>query len=271
VDLHPPDSRSSYGERASLLAYTWNNIPAKGRRRKKRTDIKATMSGVLKSHLFMLCIATLFTACISVGCKSKQDVDREPRGLSVIQHTDGDSLTEMCIAGKSGAPIKIEIFSDYQCIQCRSFYFETLKPLLKEYIASNMGKCRIVYHDIPSEKHLYGRKAARLALAAGRISRELWLQVTDLLYKEQDQWSQQGDIRAILARSIDTQRISELEKLAADAQIDLAIQQEIVKARSRKVISTPTIIIHSKIGQEHQVAGRLGYDILKEFLDGLSR
>ena len=107
-------------------------------------------------------------------------------GLSAAGRNGAGAQPELYLGGQPGAPVKIEVFSDYQCPVCRTFYLETLKPLLADYTKENkIAKICVVYRDYPLDMHPFARKAARFALAANRLSRERWLRVTDALYTEQ--------------------------------------------------------------------------------------
>jgi protein-disulfide isomerase len=179
-----------------------------------------------------------------------------------------DSASELCLGGERGAPVKIEVFSDYQCPRCRDFYLETLKPLVAEYTKSNKtNKIYIVYHDFPLEMHRFARRAACFALAAARLGRERWLRVTDLLYTQQAQWSEDGNIEAVLAQGMDPTEVVRLANMAADPAIDAAVQDELLLGQSREVTSTPTFYIIPPTGPPQRVAGWVNYATLKDYLD----
>ena len=101
---------------------------------------------------------------------------------------------EFLIGGEPGAPIKIEVFSDYQCPACRTFYLDTIKPILANYARAQAGpngqpikpRVCVVYRDFPLDMHQFARPAARLSLAAQRLGRERWLRVSEALYTYQD-------------------------------------------------------------------------------------
>ncbi len=185
--------------------------------------------------------------------------------LQTSGQTGAGKQPVLCLGGQPNAPIKIEVFSDYQCPRCREFYVETLKPLVAEYGKAN--KVYVVYHDFPLDMHPYARKASRLALAAERISRELWLRVTDAIYLSQDQWSQNGNIEAALAKVMDPAQVARMRKLAADPAIEATLAQEIMLGQSRKITSTPTWFIVSETGRQQIIPGKLPYATLKDYLD----
>ncbi len=174
---------------------------------------------------------------------------------------------EFYIGGEAGAPIKIEVFSDYQCPACRTFYLETIKPILVNYAGKN--KVSVVYRDFPLEMHQYARAAARLSIAAQRLGRERWLRVSEALYTNQDQWAQDGNLEAALAKVLDPTEVVRLRNLAADPAIDAAIDQELMLGQSREVNSTPTFFITTEAGRQQRVNGPVPYVVLKDYLDRL--
>jgi protein-disulfide isomerase len=192
-----------------------------------------------------------------------------PVGASAVQgRTRVDPPNELRLGGERGAPVKIEVFSDYQCPRCRDFYLEALKPLLAEYTRTDkINKIYLVYHDFPLDMHQFSQKATRFALAAARLSRERWLRVTDILYTEQEQWSIDGNIEAVLAKAMDPIEVMRIGNLAADPALEAAMQDEILLGQSRDITSTPTFFVIPRTGPEQRVAGWVAYPALKDFLD----
>ncbi|MBP1595845.1 MAG: oxidoreductase [Acidobacteria bacterium] len=172
---------------------------------------------------------------------------------------------EFSLGGVPEAPVKIEVFSDYQCPVCRIFYIETLKPVLAEYAASK--QVYIVYHDFPLDMHPYARKAARFAHAAFQIGRDRWLRVTDALYAQQAQWSLDGNIEAVLARVLDPADLARIARLAADPATVAAVDNGILLGRSRSITVTPTFFITTTDGRQERVNQGVPYAVLKDYLD----
>lgn len=187
--------------------------------------------------------------------------------LSANGQIGAEKQTELYLIGESASPVKIEVFSDYQCPACRAFYMETLKPLITNY--ADGKKVGIVYHDYPLDMHPYARPATRLALAAARLGRERWLRVTDALYANQPQWSQDGNIDAALAKVLDPDDLVRVKKMAAEPSIEAFVEQELIAAHIRNVTSTPTFFIISEAGRQQRVNGGVPYPVLKDYLDRL--
>jgi len=197
--------------------------------------------------------------------------------LAVFGQTGMHQPGEFLIGGEPGAPIKIEVFSDYQCPACRTFYLDTIKPILANYASAKTSpngqpikpRVCVVYHDLPLDIHPFARPAARLGLAAQRLGRERWLRVSDALYTHQAQWSQDGNLDAALAKVLDPTEVVRLRKLAADPAIDALVDQELMLAQSREVTSTPTFFIITETGRQQRINGPVPYAVMKDFLDRL--
>ncbi len=216
------------------------------------------------------CIVWQFSSCQS-NPPANQQSGQTPGGQGV-RLVPGPARTdapeEICLGGMRGAPIKIEVFSDFQCPRCRDFYLETLKPLIADYTRSGkISKIYIVYHDFPLDMHPFARKAARFALAAYRIGRDRWLRVLDALYQYQAQWALDGNIEAVLAKVLDPTELVHIANMATEPDIDSAVQNEVLYGQSREIGSTPTFFINSSRTPQQRVAGMVTFNTLKDFLD----
>src|SRR5262249_7208057 len=106
------------------------------------------------------------------------------------QALDVDPAT--CLGGTPEAPIRLEVYSDFQCPACRAFYIDTMRQVLKDYCAPN--KVCVVYHEFPLTMHKYSRLAARYSLAAQRVGHNQWAAVVDAMYANQATWSIDGNL-----------------------------------------------------------------------------
>ncbi len=181
-----------------------------------------------------------------------------------------DKTADLLMAGQLNAPVRIEVFSDLQCPGCRAFYLDTIKPLIADFTKEKrIDKICIIYHDFPLDMHAYARKAASYDIAAGQLSREARLKVTDVLYQEQDQWSSNGNIDAVLTKVFGPAELARIKQLAADPSITQAVQAEIQLGKSRDVSSTPTSFIMTEAGRQERFSGPLAYMIVKGRLEQL--
>ena len=171
-------------------------------------------------------------------------------------------------AGQAAAPIRIEVFSDYQCPACRVFYTDTLKRILSE--AEQESRVSVVYHDFPLQMHRFAREATRYALAARRLGKSQWSAVTDALYINQDQWSVDGQIDRIAAKALSSVDFDRIRELVQDPAIEQEIAQELELGRRLQVNATPTFFILAG-GRAQRVVGGVPYQVLESHLSSLSK
>ncbi|MHB8525435.1 MAG: DsbA family protein [Candidatus Acidiferrales bacterium] len=166
---------------------------------------------------------------------------------------DWNRLSAEKSLGSPSAPIRIDVFSDYECPACGHFYEGTLRPLIDDYVAS--GKVYLVHHDFPLPMHKYSREAARWANAAARIGH--FEAVDRALYDNQGAWTENG--------TLDGSSHDELKGCAVDA----GIQHDIAAGQLIPVTQTPTFIV-SAHGQSYPpAAGVISWPLMKQFLDQL--
>jgi len=171
-----------------------------------------------------------------------------------------------CVGGTLNAPIRLEIFSDFQCSACRTLYLEVIPEVVQEYGRS--GKVCVLYNDFPLKGHQYSRKAARYSLAAQTINRKLWLTVMGVLYQSQPLWSSDGNIDRVLAAAVSARDLARIRNLAAQPSIDNAVGRVIAYGEKYKVHSTPTIFL--TVGNKTQrVEGALPYKVWKDIFDDI--
>ena len=182
-------------------------------------------------------------------------------GMRAMAQGDG-----ACVGGKSTSPVKIEVFSDYQCPACQQFYLHTMRSVLSEY--ADAGKVCVIYREFPLSMHQHAREAAQYGDAAQRLGPRYWALVTDALYQSQDQWSRDGKIEPVVAAALTKEDMARLKKEMANPAVAAAIERDIALAKQRDVNQTPTFFVTGK-GKTEKVAGSVQYPILKRYLDSL--
>lgn len=113
--------------------------------------------------------------------------------------------------GNKNAPITMEVFSDYQCPSCGSFFEQTLRPLLGPdgYVAA--GKVYLVHRDFPLPMHAYSHQAARWANAAAKIGK--FQDVDAVLFDNQAAWGTDGNIEKYVAQALSPTDFKRVQKL----------------------------------------------------------
>lgn len=189
--------------------------------------------------------------------------------------------------GSSSAPIKMEVFTDYQCPSCRNLFEQTLRPLINDYVAS--GKVYLVHHDFPLSSHQYSGQAARWANAAAIVGE--FGNVEAALYDNQESWEQNGDVVKYVSGAMSAAEFKRAEEIvkgcdypaitskpdgsdplagvAHPCGLDLAIAQDVRLGYKIPVRATPTYVITYKGQSLPAGSGFVSWPILKQFFDSL--
>ena len=186
--------------------------------------------------------------------------------------------------GSRGAPILMEVYSDYQCPSCRALFEQTLRPLIEDYVAS--GKVFLIHRDYPLPIHQYSWEAARYANAAARIGK--FSEVEAALYDNQAAWTADGNVQKFVAAVLSDAEMKRIQKMldpcggpnatTRPASLSLSgndgcvldsfIQKDVASGQLLPVQQTPTSLVTYK-GQPQPVVGFVSYPILKQFFDQL--
>ena len=175
-----------------------------------------------------------------------------------------DLKLEQCLGGDLSAPIRIEVFSDFECPACREFYLTTMRQVVKEYCS--LDKVCVVYREFPLQGHKHARLAARYSKAAQRLGKKQWQTVMDALYEKQEKWAQDGSVDDVVFNALGSDEYFRLKKLLLDPAIDTEIDNEISIKKKKVIKSTPTFFVYA-VGKEQKVARIIPYPVLKEFFD----
>ncbi len=170
---------------------------------------------------------------------------------------------ENYLMGKSDSPVKIDLFSDFQCPSCREFFLDTVSPLLDEYSAGN--KVAVIFHDFPLTIHASSRIAARYSLASKCLGRERYIKVIKYLYTCQAEWSYDGNVERVIARILSPDELAKVKDKLKDPAIEQTVDREVTLGNKRKVESTPTFFVTMR-GKEERVVGGLSLPVLNAFI-----
>lgn len=190
----------------------------------------------------------LFSVLFSMASYASNQMD--PPGIIL-----GGSLT---------SPVRIEIFSNFECTHCREYYLRTIKKILREY--SSVNKVCVIYHDFPFKSHKYDREAARYVEAASHLGQEYILKVIEALYTDQAEWIQNGQLQQSIAKVLPKEVFEELLELAKNPEIDPLIEAQYNLAVGLGLKSTPASFIFYQEKQQ-KVEGLITYIVLKTFIE----
>lgn len=169
-----------------------------------------------------------------------------------------------CVRGKPNAPIRIEVFSDYECPGCRAFYLQTMKQVFLDY--ADKGTACVIYREFPTYPH--SREAARWARAAMRVGPQQWGLAAEALFQQQPQWSRSGNVEAVVAAAIGARDMNAVRKYANDPGMDDAIDRDAIEGLKLKVTTTPTLFITAR-GKTEKAEGALTYAAMQRRLDAM--
>lgn len=190
--------------------------------------------------------------------------------------------------GSSSAPIRMDVFTDYECPMCKNLYEQTLRPMIQDYVAS--GKVYLVHHDYPLNniEHKYSGQAARWANVAAQIGQ--FEAAEGALYNNQAAWSASGDVAKYLAAAMpssDFRRIAKIMDTCEppgpkgqpdgviapphSCEVDSYIEQDIQLGNQIPLTGTPTYIITYKGNRMPPGSGFVSWPLLKQFFDNLLR
>lgn len=195
---------------------------------------------------------------------------------------DEAKLTAEKSLGSPNAPIKMEVFDDYECPACGQFYEQTLKILINDYVAS--GKVYLIHRDFPLPLHKYSRQAARWVNAAARIGK--FETVERVLFDNQLAWSEygtenpQGVIKPIVEGALTPAEFQRVERIMQGCEsdshdelkgcaVDAEIQRNIAMGQLLPVQQTPTFVVTCRGKKYPPTAGVVNWPILKQYLDAL--
>jgi protein-disulfide isomerase len=186
--------------------------------------------------------------------------------LSSIFSMSAEETSGHILGGSLNSPIRVEIYSDFQCPHCRDLYLGTVKPLLQEY--SSKDKVCVIYHEFPLDMHPYSREAARYIEAAAQLGQQKLLPVYDAIFTDQAQWSQDGKLEGIVTKALTQDDFLKVKKILRDPIISVAIEKGIELGLQNKVTSTPTLFFYY-IGKQQRVEGLVTYPVMKQFVDSI--
>jgi protein-disulfide isomerase len=164
--------------------------------------------------------------------------------------------------GSPSAPITAEIYLDYGCPPCATFFRDVLPQIETEYVKT--GKLQLVFHDLPNARHRYADLAARYANAAGQLG--YYSAATKQIFSTQSLWSATGDVASQLALVLPPEIMTKVKSLAAS---DATITEDQAKAQQDHINRTPSLIVVTE-GKRQLLPGDNTLASIKAYLDSVA-
>ncbi len=146
-------------------------------------------------------------------------------------------------SGSASAPVTCELYTDYECPHCATFFLETLPQLASRYVET--GKVRLIHRDFPLPNHRYARLAALYADAAGEAG--YYRAVANKLFRTQLVWSTDGDVDGQVAKVVPATAMETVRaQVRDDPSIGNAVAEDEAQAREKHIERTPTLLCNGQ-------------------------
>ena len=158
--------------------------------------------------------------------------------VSAFSQVDEQGALNPIHLGDPGAQFRIEVFVDYQCPACATYYTR-----LKSVEAKYPEKVDIVYRQYPLQMHdkaMIAAKAVESANVQGKA-----LEMIDLMFANQSTWTGDPKVKMFLgyARKLDLERF----KRDFDSPETLSrIESDISRAKFLRLNATPSVLVNDK-------------------------
>ena len=151
----------------------------------------------------------------------------------------GPEIDKAKAVGNPTAPLRLDLYSDFQCPHCKMLHEVILPTIIKDYVVT--GKAYLVNHEFPLNGHTYAREAAVYATAAARIGK--YQQVTDAIFQNQNSWGVTGKVWDFVAAALPAADQKKVQALAKDPSVLAEVERDVQSGTSLRVSQTPTMFI----------------------------
>lgn len=218
-----------------------------------------------KSPLVVATAAALVLGVVAIAVALPRG-DDDQQELRMPPATYPADLIAGDVIGPAGAPVVIELYSDFQCPACRLFVTEQLHRLVDEFVTS--GTLRIEARDIAFLGR--GQRDESLELAVGArcaAEQDRYWQFHDLVFWNQGR-ENRGDHSEDFIERIATQAgldVTAFDGCLDRADVRRAITDQTSNALRAGIGSTPTLLVNGQA-----VVGVPDYDQLAGLIRALA-
>ena len=168
-------------------------------------------------------------------------VGKYMQGRKAARGVQETELTKNKFKGNEKAPIRIVIYSDFQCPSCAHG-----SAVAESIFADLKNKVSVEYRYFPLQMHKWAWEAAAFAECAA--DQDKFWEYHDLLFKKQAEWSKEGRPTAsflefAMALKLDMEKIG---TCVTDEKTLQRIQKDKESGEQLQVSSTPTVFINDK-------------------------
>jgi protein-disulfide isomerase len=225
----------------------------------------AVKSGLSKFYWILGGVIVVGIAAIAwAKYKSTDTQGAADKPVTLADSADARSIYQRATPmplGNANAPVKLVVFSDYQCPYCGQWASQVQQALIADYVKT--GKLQFVYYDFPlGGAHKYSFLAARAARCAGEQNK-FW-EYHDLLFGQQSEWAFSSGVPMDdfykYADQVGVNRTQFDACLKSDKYADVVTANRML-GDQLGVAATPTILINNRKVQEP-----LDYKAIKDMI-----
>lgn|SRR3989344_443884 len=145
------------------------------------------------------------------------------------------------IKGNKDSKVILIEYSDFQCPACKAYF-----PLVKQIADTFKDKAAIIYRHFPLPQHQNAQKAAYSAESAGNQGK-FW-EMHDLLFKNQENWSDKSNIDELLLSYAKELKLDEeqFKKDIASKKIHDKVDTDVSSGQEAGVNSTPSFFLNGE-------------------------
>jgi len=171
------------------------------------------------------------------------------------------------VKGNPDAPVTVVEFSDFQCPFCSRFFEQTLPLIEENYI--DTGKIKLVYKDLPLDKHSNAR-SAHIAAECADEQGKFW-EYHDVLFQKQAEWHRlaSSDLDITLSQfAVDLgMQAASFESCMESQDIADEVNQDTLEAARYGATGTPTFFIGNEKVGFIKVGGAQPYLVFRGAID----
>jgi protein-disulfide isomerase len=173
--------------------------------------------------------------------------------------------------GNPSAPVRLDVFSDFECPACRNFHVNMLPQIERDY--GPTGKLYIVQHEFPLNipAHKLSREVAAYATAAARIGK--YDVVADALFQKQPSWYTEAPnpikFWDVIAGVLTPAEQKKVQALAKDPSVLAEVQSDVDLGNRLRVDSTPSFFLTHGMQRFSLPWQGLSYPLFRSMVDGM--
>ena len=164
--------------------------------------------------------------------------------LTLSSLAAGPEIEKSKTMGNPGAPMRMDLYSDFTCPHCKMLHEQILPKIVADYVTP--GKAYLVFHEftLTGPGHEYSKPASLYAAAAAHVGK--YQQVAAALFATQSSWALSGKVWEAVAPALNDAEKKKVQVLFKDPAIAAEVQSDYNMAISARLDRTPTMVITRK-------------------------